>query len=228
MWLQAFIAEGPTNREQPYDLPGEDGGLLDAETAEIHFIFRDHPLVFGEEYEETNMFNGSCPDGVGCANIASAIHLPPDAGNGGDDEDGGDAGGGGGIAGETLSYRWIFPEMMGGTTLEGPNLFVVGPGVELQGVTIGSANVDVAANHLEIGFKQALVFTGSNFNGHAYRDVNDAFAAFSAASVNGATTVPGFDASRLAFDAETLYIDLAGLSVGAGQVISIDFEVGGP
>ncbi len=74
-FFQAFVTDGPTGRQQPAGLPGDPGGLVNPNEAEIHFIIREHPVVFGEEYDATNSLNGSCPGGVGCTDRASSIHL---------------------------------------------------------------------------------------------------------------------------------------------------------
>lgn len=74
-FFQAFVTDGPTGRQQPAGLPGDAGGLVNPNRAEIHFILRKHPIVPGEEYDAINSLNGSCPGGVGCEDLASAIHI---------------------------------------------------------------------------------------------------------------------------------------------------------
>ena len=73
-FFQAFITDGPTNRQQPAGLPGDPGGIVNPNKAEIHFILRKHPVVPGEEYEAINSLNGSCPGGAACTDLASSIH----------------------------------------------------------------------------------------------------------------------------------------------------------
>jgi len=73
-FFQAFITDGPTSRQQPAGLPSDPGGLVNPNKAEIHFILRKHPIVFGEEYVSINSVGGACDGPGGCDDIASATH----------------------------------------------------------------------------------------------------------------------------------------------------------
>lgn len=73
---------------------GASYGIMDPETAEIHFVLRSHgPLLEGFEDEQTETFNGGCqhpgmglpnplPESLGtpgpntCADIQFAVHQP--------------------------------------------------------------------------------------------------------------------------------------------------------
>ena len=79
-FFQAFVAKGDASREQL--VPGV---LSKPRKAEIHFIFREHPYVPGEEHIAINTADGSCPNGVTppdppgpgvCTDVASAVHWP--------------------------------------------------------------------------------------------------------------------------------------------------------
>ena len=71
--FQTFITKGNNNRIQL--IAGE---LTNPSKAEIHFIFREHEIVFGEEYGAINTPAGSCPSsppgGPPCKDIGSATH----------------------------------------------------------------------------------------------------------------------------------------------------------
>ena len=77
-YFQAYVTKGVNDRIQL--VPGE---LVNPAKAEIHFIYRAHPIVFGEEWASINTPGGACPGGVEnenpapdqCYDVGFSIHV---------------------------------------------------------------------------------------------------------------------------------------------------------
>ena len=98
-----------------------------------------------------------------------------------------------------------------GTNSHGPNLVVVGPGVEEPSV-LGIYSVDFSDTNIFIQFLLAnpAGFTAAPFNGLHVFDVNALIPAFTSVTINPATTLPGFSASLTTFDADNIYVNFQG------------------
>jgi hypothetical protein len=72
--LSAHLSEGDTSGDQPFPLPGNDVGLVDASKAEIHLVVRTHgDPIPGSVYEQLSTFLGGCDDNT-CADQQFAVH----------------------------------------------------------------------------------------------------------------------------------------------------------
>lgn len=183
--------------------------LGNGKAAEVHVIVAEHPNFTSWTTDLTT------PQ----ANHRFAV-FPPEGAD--DDEGGGGPGGGAGLSGANMTQSWEYD----GGLLERPNAFAVGAGDELSGVTLSSIDVDVSANALRLDGTQGLFFSSGGFNGHVYTNIDGA-PAITGVTVNGATTVPGLDATRIQFDSTTIRIDCSGLDVGAGAVLVLDIATSG-
>ena len=123
---------------------------------------------------------------------------------------------------ETTNFHGTAPDA---TAIIGPELRVVGPGVELVNfgwldflnVNFSDTNILITlATDQPLGFFEVIRFF----------DVNGTIPAFTGISVNPATNYAGFDASRISFDSDVIALSLTGLSGLQGQQISLDL-VGG-
>lgn len=88
--LTAHLNEGELPLE-PFGLPGDDDGLVNADKAEIHAVVRSHgPVLKDQLSEQITSFGGGCEEDVGlllppeipnnpgeCADIQFAIHAAP-------------------------------------------------------------------------------------------------------------------------------------------------------
>jgi hypothetical protein len=107
-----------------------------------------------------------------------------------------------------------------------PASFVVGPGQETDGSIEGVTDllVDFAANSLTVTLRTVLsnptwntvAFNGPVFSAAALLDI-------AGASIDPATTMAGFDISRVSFGAHDIALDWNGLSYVDGTVVRIDF-----
>lgn len=72
--FSASLREGDTRGDQPFGLPGDPGGLVDAMNAEIHLVVRTHgPVIPRRVYEQISTFAGGCDVNV-CEDQQFAIH----------------------------------------------------------------------------------------------------------------------------------------------------------
>ena len=60
------------------------------------------------------------------------------------------------------------------------------------------------------------------FSGFQIFDVNGTIPAFSSVVINGATNMAGFDASRITFDADNIWVNWQGLDFNTGTIVSLD------
>ena len=132
---------------------------------------------------------------------------------------------------QTLSATFYYPDAA--TPYAGaafsPQTFAVGTGQEsvadIEGVTFLS--IDVSADQVTIQFHTALsapTWGTAEFNGIAFTSTSAANLGIAGASVNGATTLAGFDSSRLSFGTSWIAIDWNGLSYRDGQKLMVDFQ----
>jgi hypothetical protein len=122
---------------------------------------------------------------------------------------------------ETTNFHGTAPDA---TAIIGPELRVVGPGVEL--VSFGwldFLNIDFSDTNILISLAtdQPLGF----FEVIRFFDVNGTIPAFTGISVNPATNYAGFNASLISeFDSDVIALNLTGLNGLQGQQISLDLN----
>jgi hypothetical protein len=108
--------------------------------------------------------------------------------------------------------------------------FTVGPGREsatLYGENL--FNLDVSAASILVSFRAVTGWSGAAFNGFVLADAKGTVAPIAGVAVNAAvTTVPGFDASRVTFDADTVSLNWQGLDTSPGNQILLDVTFAGP
>ncbi len=124
---------------------------------------------------------------------------------------------GGGIFGQMVTVGWFFPTKV---TLgpERPEVVTVTDEVEIPGIAFGAADMDISANNVEIVFNTAFWFSGSAlYNGFTLSDEP-----FVTATLDGSTTVQGVE---VAVVNGTLCIDLKGIMMQPGDVVSVNFTV---
>ena len=69
---------------------------------------------------------------------------------------------------------------------------------------------------------QGCNWTSTSFNGFVLSDVFSTVDAFTGVTINAATNYLGFDASRVTFDANNIYVNLQGLT--ANGTITLDIK----
>jgi PEP-CTERM motif len=133
-----------------------------------------------------------------------------------------------GLTGKTLDGGYYLPDAstLYPQAVFSPSTFVVGAGqetsVDLEGVT--TLLIDFDDTSLTITLQTGLSspgFLADPFNGLIFDSVLPLDIA--SATVDGATTMIGFDDSRVAFDANQLRVNWQNLSYDDGTVVKIDF-----
>jgi hypothetical protein len=130
------------------------------------------------------------------------------------------------LDGQSLELRYDYPN--NGTLYYGPVFFTVGPGVEATEVpNSGGFDVDVSDSNILLTFlgnpnPSQNNFGSAAFNGPRFIDYTSSIPAFGDAIINPATTLSGFDASRVSVTADEIDVNLEGLSYNPGDEISLD------
>lgn len=125
------------------------------------------------------------------------------------------------LAGETIGAQYLFPDLAS-IIIDFPAA-VVGAGVEFN--AINQSQVDVADASLTIssvpgqGPTQLLP---AAFNGYRIYDVGGTLPGFVTVTVNAATNLPGFDATRVSFDADNVFVNLQDLVLLPGEIVLLD------
>lgn len=107
-----------------------------------------------------------------------------------------------------------------------PAGFTAGAGTETVGTIEGVTTiaVDFAANSLTLVLNTVLgspTWNGVAFNGPVFSAAGPL--GLASASVNGATTLAGFDASRISFTGSAIQVNWQGLSYVDGSRVALDF-----
>jgi hypothetical protein len=108
----------------------------------------------------------------------------------------------------------------------GPISSVVGDGVELNGAFSGFVSVDFSATSIRITADTDQPF--GYFEMIRFSDTNGTIRSFASVTVDPATNYAGFDASRLFTMADTIEVNLTGLSGLRGQQIVLNIVFAAP
>ena len=135
-----------------------------------------------------------------------------------------------GLLGKTLGVEPNFPTT-GSLCCGGPFNVVVGAGVELPPGFAPAYNpnayVDASDLQIEYGQTSGTGYIGAAFNGMHYFDALNAINAIIGVSIDGATNLVGFNASRLTFDANNVFINMQGLSANEAHRVVINLRFDG-
>ncbi|MBI5761753.1 MAG: hypothetical protein HZA46_24850 [Planctomycetales bacterium] len=127
--------------------------------------------------------------------------------------------------GDMVGVEQAFPTT--GTVIAGPTTVAVVAGPELLGFA-GAFNLDLSPGNIVIDFSPigAPVVAGgvfpADFNGTHIFDSTGTLPAFLTLVVDPTSTVVGFDATRVTFDGNNIFLNFAGLTVGGpGSFVSL-------
>ena len=133
------------------------------------------------------------------------------------------------LDGKQIQLDYLYPDTS--SVYNGNSYLVtVGPGVEIPGILSGDqigASVDLSDTNIFIKFLRGEgSFTSSAFNGPHIYDSQGVIDPFTSVTINSVTDLPGFDFSRISFDADNIYINFSGLPLDASTnpVVSIDLN----
>lgn len=132
------------------------------------------------------------------------------------------------LMGNTVSFTYLFSDIntVYGSSANGN--YVVGAGVEiLNGFCCNfEGTLDISDSNILADFHGSSTYSGASFNGFRITDVNSTIASFTSVSVNAITNMGGFDASRVTFDADNIWVNWQGLNFDANTFVSIDIGGG--
>ena len=128
------------------------------------------------------------------------------------------------LLGETVQLSYIFPDQ--GTTFEGPNaVFVNGTN---STTFFGRVIATPGDTSLAITFQGGGgTFNPTSFNGVGLFDGNNSIASFTAATIASVNNF-GFDASRISFDADNIFLNFRGLNFDNSSNLTISINGGVP
>lgn len=122
------------------------------------------------------------------------------------------------LLGKTVQISYEFPAV--GSVYEGPNAVLVN-GTNST-TFFGLVKATPGDTSLSITFPDgAATFTSTGFNGVHLFDGNNSIAAFTAATV-GSLNNFAFDASRISFDADNIYLNFQGLSFDNSSNLTVN------
>ena len=130
--------------------------------------------------------------------------------------------------GTTVNYQYYFPNSSSPYPNADNGNKLVGPGVEISNFVDGRGTMDISDTNIFMVFTSASGFSGSAFNGWVLSDLINNVPAITGVSINGATNLVGFNASRISFTADTISANFQGLTFDANTRVSLDVNGGGP
>lgn len=129
------------------------------------------------------------------------------------------------LLGKTIQLTYLFPSQ--GSTFDGPFNNTVGTTGHtlffgLLRATPGDTTLSVTLPGFSGGFSPAP------FNGVRLTDAFNTVAAFTSVNVSALSNVAGFDASRVSFDANNVYLNFQGLNVAPDFFAQVNIGGGVP
>jgi hypothetical protein len=112
------------------------------------------------------------------------------------------------------------------TTVVGPHITIVGDGIELMNGFEGFATIDLSGASIRITAATDQPF--GYFELIRFADANGTISPIAAVTVDPATNYGAFNASRLAFTADSIDVNLTGLSGQQGQQILLNITFAAP
>jgi hypothetical protein len=127
--------------------------------------------------------------------------------------------------GQTVQLTYEYPAL--GVAFDTTTL-VVGPGAEIGGFPAGDARTafDFSDTNIYVTYLSDGTWSIAAFNGWHVFDVNGTIPAITSVTVNGATNMAGFDASRITFDANNIWVNWNNLPFDTNTVVSLDVNGG--
>jgi hypothetical protein len=133
------------------------------------------------------------------------------------------------LNGKTVAYQYYFPTIAtpygdpgNGFGMASNGNHLVGSGIEVENVTDTMANMDISDTNLFVQFNYDSYFYASDFSGFRIFDVTNSISDFLSVTINSVTNMVDFDASRITFDTDNIWVNLQGLSFNENTVLSID------
>jgi hypothetical protein len=126
------------------------------------------------------------------------------------------------LTGLTLTTGHFFPAL-GSPDDGGPFNFTVGTSAPISYGSIADHAIGASSYIINVYCGAGCFWTSPvSFNGFVMSDAFGVAPTFTSATINPVTSYAGFDASRVTFDANNIYVDLQGLEANGKIVIDIN------
>jgi hypothetical protein len=129
------------------------------------------------------------------------------------------------LLGKTVELSHQFPAL--GSPDFGVNNFTVGTSAPVDYAGIATYFATDTTFNMNVFCGQGCGWTTTSFNGFVLSDVFGTVDAFTGVAINAATNYLGFDASRISFDANNIYVNLQGLTANGTITLDINGAAGG-
>lgn len=137
-----------------------------------------------------------------------------------------------GFLGHTIAAEPRFPNI--GTVFCCTTNALVGAGIEYpfgsfapQYAGLGQVQWDLDDDSLTNTYNNAANYQSASFNGYHFFDVFATIDTITGVSINAVTNLAGFDASRVTFDGDNIFINFQGLNANASTIVQLDVQFGG-
>jgi hypothetical protein len=130
-----------------------------------------------------------------------------------------------GFLGHSINAQYLYPDQS--TVFTDLGTKPVTPLAHFN--SFGQTNYDVTDANISItnSFGGPVTFLTAAFNGVSFRDV-DATPTITGVTINPATNLAGFDASRVSFTGDTVFVNLQSLITQPDTLVSLDVQFAGP
>jgi PEP-CTERM motif-containing protein len=128
------------------------------------------------------------------------------------------------LDGKTVEYQYFYPNNTTPYLGADNGNKVVGAGIEVTNIADNDGTLDISDTNLLVRYTGTSSWTSTSFNGFRIRDVFGTIAPFTGVTVNPATTMVGFGASRVTFDADQIWVNWNGLDFNPNTIVSLDIQ----
>lgn len=124
--------------------------------------------------------------------------------------------------GRPLRLDYLFPDT---SSVFASWTFTPGPGVDVNlNEMVANIDIDVSSANILFDFEQHIAFEPSAFNGPRFTDVTGQLPDIVGVSINPVTNLVGLDSSRIAFEANNIFVNFRGLEGNLNTVVSLDVQ----
>lgn len=126
-----------------------------------------------------------------------------------------------GLNGQTLGAHYLYPNI--GDIYSDLGTAVVGAGVEFS---VFGVALDASDTQITMSRAGSITFSAGTFNGWRFYDALGTMPAITGVTVNGVTTISGFDNSRITFDANNVWVNFVNLTDADDFYAVVDVQMG--
>ena len=128
------------------------------------------------------------------------------------------------VIGDQVLVSWLYPDQ--GTSYWDSSVITVSDAVELPNIAdLGVLDVNISDESPELAFDftNTTSFFDTSFNGFFIQDFSSSIADFLDVTIAD-TNLEGFDASRIFFSSEAIYINFSGIAFNNQSYIDFDID----